>query len=667
MEIISLSKATKAKKKIAEVNNRLGSGVEDIHADVKTRLAELEKKDPGVALLNRVSAMEAATAANINKHNLRVNALINKNKYHMTDLALDDFGDETGIDATKSFGYVYDATGKKVKIDPSKSVAEVVTTAEVLLESPTAVVISQQSSNTSSDMKANDMSAGSLMNTVRSGGKIQLAAKKTFTLIDNFSKDILGLYTPVPDPANTTKPYWIINTTLGVLSGTGGENNDFLVRDFQSEDADIEIVTDEQANGGILARLKDLNNTYMLAISDRTGSFGLQIYKRVSGTWTSLANTTEPAFTRGVKTTIRFTVTGNVLKAYLNGVEKLSVTDASITGSGRSGLRILGASLVSKYNEVRYNHIQVNEYPAIGTYESPIMDLGVNAKGPLTLSDLVTHGSIIDSVPMLTSATSNGTATCSSQWDATAWAGWMAFDNQIRYGWCSASGVALPHWLGYEFLTATAITGYRMAPAIDIAARLAQMPKNFMFQAYDEGTLTWLTLDTQSGVIWSDYSSKTFRFKNKKTFKKYRVYVTANNNGTDPAVIIGNLEMLGTDTILKYYTATSIDGSAFTSYAPLNADGSVASPYGRYVKVKAELSGPSEVANKVIYDFVESEGTQFQTNKYIQFDGSMKPKNIYLGAMVIDTAFKSASQAGNLLRKVIDVGEFKTIEKIEVT
>jgi hypothetical protein len=116
MDILSLGKAMKAKKAMKALNDRLGSGVEDIHPDVKTRLEALEAKDPGVTLYNRVGDVEKNTAVNLNKHNLHVNTILNKNKFGLTELAFDDFADASGVDASKSINILHDPIGNKVEL-----------------------------------------------------------------------------------------------------------------------------------------------------------------------------------------------------------------------------------------------------------------------------------------------------------------------------------------------------------------------------------------------------------------------------------------------------------------------------------------------------------------------------------------------------------------------
>jgi len=176
MDVISLGKANQAKRAVQKVNTRLGEGVQDIHENVKTRLEELEKKDPRVTLNNRVSAIEAKISANINKHNLRVSSILNKERYNMTEMIVDDFVDDSGIDKSQSFGYVFDLTARKIAKSPDAEIAEVVTVTEVLDKDPTMIVIAdagQQSEYKIGNRQFN-LEHGVFTNTEFVNGKLQL-------------------------------------------------------------------------------------------------------------------------------------------------------------------------------------------------------------------------------------------------------------------------------------------------------------------------------------------------------------------------------------------------------------------------------------------------------------------------------------------------------------
>ncbi len=140
MDVISLGKANKAKKNIEKLNTRLGEGIQDIHPNVRTRLEELEKRKPGDILNKRVSEIEAHTHINLNKHNLRVASLLNQNRYKHTDMVMDDFNDDSGIDFDQSVNLEW-ITGKVKAIDYSLP-AEMVTVTEKTDTQPEMISIS---------------------------------------------------------------------------------------------------------------------------------------------------------------------------------------------------------------------------------------------------------------------------------------------------------------------------------------------------------------------------------------------------------------------------------------------------------------------------------------------------------------------------------------------
>lgn len=131
MDIISYQKASKAKKAIQTLDDRLGEGVQSTYATVEARITELEKRPPAEILNGRVSTLASKTAINMNKHNLRVSSITNHMKYEMKELVFDDLKDTTGLDISQSSGYVLDSISHVIKIADGATEAIVVTAAEV--------------------------------------------------------------------------------------------------------------------------------------------------------------------------------------------------------------------------------------------------------------------------------------------------------------------------------------------------------------------------------------------------------------------------------------------------------------------------------------------------------------------------------------------------------
>lgn len=214
MDILSMGKAMKAMKAMKELKDRLGEGVQDIHPNVKTRLEELEKKDPGTILNKRVSALEANTAVNLNKHNLKVKAITQHDKFKMNELVYDDLADASGIDATKSRGHAHDPQGKKFQVAAGQANAEVVTVAEPV--SANQFAISFVGNGVNHDKVSVPLTGGTYMNTEIVNGKLQL------TMVDSVSYHKTGSYeSPVMDLGDNFKELYKVEEVFNVPTSTG--------------------------------------------------------------------------------------------------------------------------------------------------------------------------------------------------------------------------------------------------------------------------------------------------------------------------------------------------------------------------------------------------------------------------------------------------------------
>lgn len=119
-------------------------------------------------------------------------------------------------------------------------------------------------------------------------------------------------------------------------------------------------------------------------------------------------------------------------------------------------------------------------------------------------------------------------------------------------------------YLGYEFVSHTTVNAYRLQPRLYMDSNtLISTPNSWDFQASNDLS-TWDTLDSQTGITWSNTDEKkTFFFKNETPYKAYRIFVKINNGSN--YVIIGNLQ-LGT---------TEVENSSFIKYEPTYFIGSI--------------------------------------------------------------------------------------------
>lgn len=135
-------------------------------------------------------------------------------------------------------------------------------------------------------------------------------------------------------------------------------------------DFDVSIdVTDRGGspyNISVVARLVDVNNKYQVVVQ---ANRSIRIYKRIAGTWTSLAASAAGVFPANTQTRLRFTGTGTALKCYVGSTLVASATDASIA-SGRCGMESGDSSLVevSKFEIVG---VFTDTFPTVGPTLGP--------------------------------------------------------------------------------------------------------------------------------------------------------------------------------------------------------------------------------------------------------------------------------------------------------
>lgn len=79
---------------------------------------------------------------------------------------------------------------------------------------------------------------------------------------------------------------------------------------------------------------------YRLQYYGAGGSGALALEKYVNGSYTSLGTYAEPTFTLDETRVIKLEMRGTTLKGYVGGVERISVTDSSITAAGRAGVTL---------------------------------------------------------------------------------------------------------------------------------------------------------------------------------------------------------------------------------------------------------------------------------------------------------------------------------------
>src|SRR6185436_20295212 len=98
-------------------------------------------------------------------------------------------------------------------------------------------------------------------------------------------------------------------------------------------DGYIEAFADSVVDGGLVLRFQSTGNYYLLAIRDDSyyGHANIEMYKAVSGVFTRLGDRQDISWTPGVTKNVRFEAEGSTLRAYVDSVVVIQVTDNTYT------------------------------------------------------------------------------------------------------------------------------------------------------------------------------------------------------------------------------------------------------------------------------------------------------------------------------------------------
>jgi hypothetical protein len=138
MDVVSYGVASKAAKQEQFTRNDvLGIGVEGPYPHVKGRIDNLEKAIQGVVA--QADKLIVNDAINIMKAHAKLNAVARSMKYKMHNMIFDDLLDLSGIDTTKSSGFVHDATNGLIKSTGGNYIVE--TKTEVVDIVPSKIIL----------------------------------------------------------------------------------------------------------------------------------------------------------------------------------------------------------------------------------------------------------------------------------------------------------------------------------------------------------------------------------------------------------------------------------------------------------------------------------------------------------------------------------------------
>ncbi|MCM3750314.1 hypothetical protein M3223_23695 [Paenibacillus pasadenensis] len=129
---------------------------------------------------------------------------------------------------------------------------------------------------------------------------------------------------------------------------------------------------------GIIGRYKDSGNYYYLRLN--AGESSLQLLKKVNGTFSVVVNLPQ-TFALDTVYKLKLSMMGGTIKGYLNGVEKISITDTSVT-AGKIGIRSYNQIAVIDNVVVKGVPVEVivdnksMEFSETGGWTSSVYDAG---------------------------------------------------------------------------------------------------------------------------------------------------------------------------------------------------------------------------------------------------------------------------------------------------
>lgn len=214
-----------------------------------------------------------------------------------------------------------------------------------------------------------------------SGPSGAVPAGPSFTLsagIDTFNTGALGSYT-----LHNTPGAWSVSS--GQLVADSSAKQSVATRNgLTIADGFTEVVTSQTPDGGLVMRFLDSNNYYLLAIRDdsRYGHANIQFHKFLNGTVVNLTGQHDISWPPSTTKTVRFEAAGSTLKAFVDSVLIVQVTDSSFV-SGGAGLRhhsASGQNLTARYDELRWGGTTTQYYtdpfvdntlPSYARYHTP--------------------------------------------------------------------------------------------------------------------------------------------------------------------------------------------------------------------------------------------------------------------------------------------------------
>lgn len=185
------------------------------------------------------------------------------------------------------------------------------------------------------------------------------------TITQTYSEDLFA--------TNTLASYsQMTESGAGTWSISGGQliatnvASGLLVRNgYTASDTKVECIVTTPFNAGLVLRVQDVNNFYLLQIDGETGSVApnkLTFYRKFGGSFAILGTLMTVDLRPGTPHTITFQCIGQHFSAYFDGVLVGTVTDSAIMLPGTVGLRVGSNTTTTNFSGLRWNYSNLPKF-----------------------------------------------------------------------------------------------------------------------------------------------------------------------------------------------------------------------------------------------------------------------------------------------------------------
>jgi len=125
----------------------------------------------------------------------------------------------------------------------------------------------------------------------------------------------------------------------------------------------------------------------------------------------------------------------------------------------------------------------------------------------------------------------NSSLTASSQLNATSHSVQNLINGSYTSYWQTATSTSLPAWVEFDLGTPQIVNTLRLTESSHGSAATRYNPRDWTVEAWDGSA--WVTLDTQTGQALNNNEYTEFIFGNTMPYQRYRLNITAVQNGVD--------------------------------------------------------------------------------------------------------------------------------------